>query len=576
MRAAHTVAEVRDAEAPLLASLPPGALMQRAVHGLLSQAVAFLGRRVYGRRVVVLAGGGDNGGDALWAGAKLAARGARVDALAPGRTHAEGTAALLAAGGRLHRVLAPTEPVPAVSGSGAAVSAPSAGSPRVLTDDRVARLLADADLVLDGLLGIGGRGGLRAAHARLAQLAPPERTIAVDVPSGVDADTGAVPGPAVRAARTVTFGTYKRGLLLGAGAAHTGDLVLVDIGLDLPAPDLTALDDADVAALLPAPGPEASKYTRGVLGLVGGSDRYPGAAVLAVGGALRGGAGYLRVVAEARAAEHVRRAHPEAVVTVIEPGDAAGMLSAGRVQAWALGPGIVPGPEARRLVDALVDTDGPLLIDAGGLDPFAEAFAAGFRAGVGAGVGVGFTAGFGGGGSGGGAGSGRSGRTDPRTGREALARRGAPVLLTPHDGEFTRLTTTALGWDPDETARELSGDRLATARRAAAELGVTLLLKGNRTLIVEPGGAARVNTTGTPWLGSAGTGDVLTGLAGSLLAAGLGALDAGSVAAYLHGRAGQLAQHPLAASDLAGLLPTAIATLRAGTAGPPARSRGCG
>jgi len=583
MRAAHTVAAVRDAEAPLLASLPPGALMQRAVHGLVGQAVAFLDRRVYGRRVVVLAGGGDNGGDALWAGAKLAARGARVDALAPGRTHPEGTAALLAAGGRLHRVIAPAAPARAAGepglgfgepapAPGAPKPVPSASEPRVLTDGRVARLLADADLVLDGLLGIGGRGGLRAAHARLAQLAPPERTIAVDVPSGVDADTGAAPGPAVRAARTVTFGTYKRGLLLGAGAAHTGDLVLVDIGLDLPAPDLTALDGADVADLLPAPGPEASKYTRGVLGLVGGSDRYPGAAVLAVGGALRGGAGYLRVVAEARAAEHVRRAHPEAVVTVIEPGDTAGMLSAGRVQAWALGPGIVPGPEARRLVDALADTDLPLLIDAGGLDPFAEAFAAGFRAGGGAGVGVGFTAGFGGGGSGG---SGRSGRTDPRVGREALARRGAPVLLTPHDGEFTRLTATALGWDPDETARELSGDRLGTARRAAAELGVTLLLKGNRTLIVEPGGAARVNTTGTPWLGSAGTGDVLTGLAGSLLAAGLGPLDAGSVAAYLHGRAGQLAPHPLAASDLAGLLPAAIAALRASAAGQ-ASGRGCG
>jgi hydroxyethylthiazole kinase-like uncharacterized protein yjeF len=301
MRAAHTVAEVRDAEAPLLASLPPGALMQRAVHGLLSHAVGFLGRRVYGRRVVVLAGGGDNGGDALWAGAKLAVRGARVDALAPGQTHPAGTAALLAAGGRLHRVVAPGEAVPPTGAS----------EPKVLADDQVARLLAGADLVLDGLLGIGGRGGLRAAHARLAQLAPTARTIAVDVPSGVDADTGAVAGPAVQAAKTVTFGTYKRGLLLGPGATHAGELALVGIGLDLPAPDLTALDDGDVAALLPVPEPEDSKYTRGVLGLVGGSDRYPGAVVLATGGALRGGAGYLRVVAEARAAEHVRRAHPE-------------------------------------------------------------------------------------------------------------------------------------------------------------------------------------------------------------------------------------------------------------------------
>jgi hydroxyethylthiazole kinase-like uncharacterized protein yjeF len=557
MRAAHTVADVRGAEAPLLASLPPGALMQRAVSGLLSHAVGFLDGRVYGRRVVVLAGGGDNGGDALWVGARLAARGARVDVLAPGRTHPEASAALLAAGGRRHPVVAPGE----VSTATATATDDSAARP--LPDDRVSALLAGADLVLDGLLGIGGRGGLRAAHARLAELAPAARTIAVDVPSGVDADTGSVVGTAVRAARTVTFGTYKRGLLLGAGATHVGQLALVEIGLDLPEPDLTALDDDDVAALLPVPGPTDSKYTRGVLGLVGGSDRYPGAIVLATGGALRGGAGYLRVVAEARAAEHVRRAHPEAVVTVIEPGDATTMLAAGRVQAWALGPGIVPGPAARQLVEALVATDVPLLLDAGGLDPFAEAFAAGFRTG-GAGGGFGFTVGFG---PGTGGSDGGAGRVEPPASRATLARRAAPVLLTPHEGEFTRLTATALGWDPKETGQELAADRLATVRRASGELGVTVLLKGARTLVVEPGGAARVNTTGTPWLGSAGTGDVLTGLAGSLLAAGLGALDAASVAAYLHGRAGELAPRPLAAADLPGLLPAASAGLRPGAVG---------
>ncbi|ONH32131.1 NAD(P)H-hydrate dehydratase [Pseudofrankia asymbiotica] len=533
MRAAHTVAQVRAAEAPLLEGLPPGALMQRAVHGLLSHAVRRLGRRVYGSRVVVLAGGGDNGGDALWTGARLAARGARVDVLAPGGTHPESTAALIAAGGRLHRVAAP-----GVAAPGDVPAETAEDNSGTLPDELVATLLTRADLVLDGLLGIGGRPGLRGAYARLAELAPPERTIAVDVPSGVDADTGAAPGTAVRAALTVTFGTYKRGLLLGDGAAHTGELALVPIGLDLPTPDLVALDDTDVAALLPEPGPADSKYTRGVLGLVGGSDRYPGAAVLATGGALRGGAGYLRVVAEARAAEHVRGAHPETVVTVIEPGDAEAMLAAGRVQAWAFGPGVVPDAAARRLLDALIGTDVPLLLDAGALDPFAEAFAAGFPAEPGA-----------------------------AAGRDVLARRGAPVVLTPHEGEFARLTATALGWDAAETRRELADDRLGTARRAAAALGATLLLKGNRTLIVDQDGAARVNTTGTPWLGSAGTGDVLTGLTGSLLAAGLGALDAASVAAYLHGMAGQLAPRPLSAADLPATLPAAIAHVLAGAAG---------
>jgi hydroxyethylthiazole kinase-like uncharacterized protein yjeF len=515
---AHTVAQVRAAEAPLLASLPPGALMQRAVSGLVAQVARRLGR-VHGARIVILAGGGDNGGDALWAGARLATRGARVDALAPGHTHPEGSAALLAAGGRLH-------------------------GPEPACDDALARTLLDAsDLVLDGLLGIGGRGGLRPAHARLAALAPAERTIAVDVPSGVDADTGAVAGAAVRASATVTFGTHKRGLWVMPGAAYTGPVELVDIGLDLPEPDLRALDDAAVAALLPVPTAESSKYRRGVIGLVAGSDAYPGAAVLAVGGALRGGAGYLRVITEGqpgpgggrpstRAGDLVQQAHPEAVVTPVAPGDHEAMLAAGRVQAWAIGPGLPPGPPVRALLAALLGTGEPVVVDAGALDPLGDILAA-----------------------------------DP----EALRGRSSPVLVTPHEGEFGRLARGALGWDPEHTDTELAADRLGTVRRLAAATGATVLLKGARTLVVEPGGAAWANLTGSPWLGSAGTGDVLTGLVGSLLAAGLPAALAGAVGAYLHGQAAERATPPLAASDLPGLLPGVVADL---LAGPPASGVG--
>ncbi|WP_018505096.1 NAD(P)H-hydrate dehydratase [Parafrankia discariae] len=506
MLEAHTVAEVRDAEAPLLASLPSGGLMQRAVSGLVSHAVRRLDR-VYGARIVVLAGSGDNGGDALWAGARLAARGARVHALAPGRTHPEATAALRAAGGRLHR----TGPVePAAAGLGI---------------DAAADLVDSADLVLDGLLGIGGRGGLREPYARLTALAPARRTLAVDVPSGVDADTGTVADGAVWAASTVTFGTYKRGLLVGPGAVHAGRVELVDIGLTLPEPDLRALQDRDVARLLPVPAAADSKYSRGVLGLVGGSDRYPGAAVLAVGGALRGGAGYLRVVAETGAAEYVRRAHPESVLTVIDAGDAETMLGVGRVQAWAIGPGLVPDDATRRLVDALLEQSGTgLLVDAGALDALASAVAA-----------------------------------RPELLRE---RRGA-VVLTPHEGEFIRLTGTALGWDQADTPGRLLADRLGTVRQAARDLGAVVLLKGNRTIIAAPDGTAFVNLTGTPWLGTAGSGDVLTGLAGSLLAAGLSAPYAAAVGAFLHGRAGERGPVPLAAADLPGLLPGVIEDLLA-------------
>ncbi|WP_313949477.1 NAD(P)H-hydrate dehydratase, partial [Frankia sp. AvcI1] len=131
------------------------------------------------------------------------------------------------------------------------------------------------------------------------------------------------------------------------------------------------------------------------------------------------------------------------------------------------------------------------------------------------------------------------------------------------EGEFGRLTAAALGWDPDRTTADLAADRLATVRRAAAATGAVILLKGTRTLIVEPAGAAWVNTTGSGWLGTAGTGDVLTGLIGSLLAAGLPAAGAGAVGAYLHGRAAERAAAPLAAGDLPNLLPRVIAELLA-------------
>lgn len=155
--------------------------------------------------------------------------------------------------------------------------------------------------MLDGIVGIGGKGGLRPDAASLAALVAETRAavVAVDLPSGVDADTGEVHGSAIRADVTVTFGTHKPGLLVDPAREYAGSVRLVDIGLggELPAePELAALQHADVAALLPVPGGESDKYRRGVVGIAAGSARYPGAAVLAVAGALRGGAGAVRYV----------------------------------------------------------------------------------------------------------------------------------------------------------------------------------------------------------------------------------------------------------------------------------------
>jgi hypothetical protein len=200
--------------------------------------------------------------------------------------------------------------------------------------------------VLDGLLGIGGRGGLRSPAADLARAAAtgPGITVAADVPSGVDAATGAVEGSAFEAMHTVTFGALKLGLVVGAGRGLAGEVHLVDIGLGphLPPPAAHRLTDDDVAARLALPAPEDDKYSRGVVGVVAGSAAYPGAGVLCTGAALRTRPGLVRYAGTA--ADQVRATWPEAVVTEGRPGDA------GRVQAWVVGPGAGTDDDARSVL----------------------------------------------------------------------------------------------------------------------------------------------------------------------------------------------------------------------------------
>jgi hydroxyethylthiazole kinase-like uncharacterized protein yjeF len=475
MRTAYSVETVRNAERELMARLPEGALMQRAAAGLAAACADLLGR-VYGSRVVALVGSGDNGGDALYAGARLARRGAGVTAvlLAPERTHAAGLAALRKAGGRVAR-----------AGEGEA-------------------LVEGADLVLDGIVGIGGKGGLRPEAVPLAAAAGRSRgaVVAVDLPSGVDADTGEVHGVAVQADLTVTFGTHKPGLLIDPAREYAGSVRLVDIGLELPAePELEALQHEDVARLLPVPRAESDKYRRGVVGIAAGSARYPGAAVLAVSGALRGGAGAVRYVGPAGHAVIAR--FPETLVSDQGP------KHAGRVQAWVVGPGA--GDDAATVAEVLA-ADVPVLIDADGLR-LAEV--------------------------------------------DAVRARTAPTLMTPHAGEAAALLGVERG--------QVEGARLAAVRELAGRYGATVLLKGSTTLVADSaGGAVRVNPTGTSWLATAGSGDVLSGLAGSLLAAGLSAVDAGSAAAYLHGLAGRFAAKgsPVGAYDVAEAIPGAWRDVR--------------
>jgi ADP-dependent NAD(P)H-hydrate dehydratase / NAD(P)H-hydrate epimerase len=539
MRAAHSVRDVRSAERALIAEVPDGALMQRAAAGLAAVAMSLLGQ-VYGSRVVILVGSGDNGGDALFAGARLAGRGARVTGIAAGsRLHEAGTAALRSAGGRV----IPAQGQEQTDGQGKTDSHRQSdgqgGGPHSVTRTvgglptppvRIAAAhlgaiepgardeIAAADLIIDGLTGIGGSGGLREPGASLAVLTEAARAdgavvVAVDLPSGISADTGEVQGAAISADVTVTFGTWKPGLLIDPGAEKAGTAQLVDIGLGpyLATPSVVAFQAPDVAAVLPRPTAESDKYRRGVLGVVAGSGQYTGAAVLATGAAIHGGAGMVRLVSSSQVLQAVRQYWPEAVLTEDDdkPGGQA-IEAAGRVQAWVAGPGMGTGPDAVSRLAAVLATSLPVLVDADGITILAEH-------------------------------------------RELLDREG-PTLITPHGGELARLLKA--------DRADIEARRLHYATTAARDLGVTVLLKGSTTVIAapDPGEPVHVNPTGTSWLATAGSGDVLSGLTGALLAQGAAPAIAAAAGAYLHGLAGRLAADgaPIGARDIIGALPAAI------------------
>ena len=498
MRGAYLVADVRSAEAEAMARVPDGALMARAAFGLAVTCGKWLagrGLRVRDADVVVLAGSGNNGGDALFAAAQLAGRGAAVTvvALSPA-VHGGGVAAVRAAGGRM---------LTAADDLDAALAATSA-----------------ADLVLDGIVGIGGSGPLRPAAAALAESGR-GRIIAVDLPSGIDPDTGAVADPdaCVHAEVTVTFGALKAGLCVAPGREYAGLVHLIDIGLaalgEVP-PALWVMNLATAGAHVPRPGPADDKYTRGVVGVVAGSTAYPGAGILCTGAARFGGVGMVRYAGGAP--DVVVPRWPDVVPSHTGP------AFAGRVQAWVVGPGAGTDAAAKERLAEAISVPVPLLIDADGITLVAD-------------------------------------NADLRA---AVVARTAPTLFTPHAGEFARL-----GGELDT-----AGGRVAAVARLAAELDSVILLKGAATVVASAQGPAVVSASGPPDLATAGSGDVLSGLAGSMLAAHRGMPNADAVrdiaaaAAYLHGTAGRLAAvdgRPIVSDDVLAAVPEAIAVSRTAT-----------
>jgi ADP-dependent NAD(P)H-hydrate dehydratase / NAD(P)H-hydrate epimerase len=470
MRHYYTADQIREAEAPLLASLPEGGLMRRAAFGLataIARELVLLTGGIAGRHICAVVGSGDNGGDALWAATFLRRRGAAAAAvlLNPERTHKKALAAFTRAGGRV------VQSVPAT-----------------------------ADLVIDGVVGISGAGPLRPNAAKVfANVSAP--VVAVDIPSGIDVQTGATDGPHVHATLTVTFGGLKPVHALG----DCGRVELVDIGIDLPSTDMFGFDAADVAARWPIPGPEDDKYTQGVTGILAGSATYPGAAVLCTGAAVAATSGMVRYAGSA--GQQVLSQWPEVIA-------APSASASGRVQAWAVGPGLGTDDTGAAALWFALETDLPVIVDADGLTILAA---------------------------------------HP----DLVTDRSAPTVLTPHAGEFARLAGSPPG-----------DDRVAATRKLADRLGATVLLKGNVTVVAEPGGPVYLNPAGQSWAATAGSGDVLSGIIGALLAAGLPAGEAAAAAAFVHARAANLSAAdpgprpaPTSASRILAHVRTAIASL---------------
>lgn len=512
MRYALTAEQIREAEAAAVAEGATSleALMERA-GGALAAEVA---RRAPTGEIVVVTGKGNNGGDG-WVAARA-----------------------LAEAGRAVRVLACAPPGELTGPAGAAAhTAARAGVAWVdaLEGGSLIELLTGAAAVVDAVFGIGFTGAAREPYASAIQAMVAARdtgalVVSADVPSGVDADTGAAQDVAVSASVTVTFSALKPGLILYPGAAHAGKIVIADVGLPAAAVPFGALevwDPQDYRTLLPAAHPDAHKGSRGRVLVVAGSHRFAGAAVLAAAGAARMGAGYVIAAVPSPVVPVVQAALPHVIVAdvVADTSGGFGPSAAATVRALAadadavvVGPGIGLGEGAVALVGELIATvDAPLVLDADALNVLATEWSLALAA--------------------------REGR-------------GRATIVTPHPGEAARL----LGIKP----RDVQANRPAAARSLAAARRVCVL-KGARTVVAGARRAA-VTCAGNPGMATAGTGDVLAGMVGTLAAQGVEPYEAGVLGAYLHGRAGDLAaaaftETCLVASDLPTYLPAAVREL---------------
>lgn len=518
-----TAAEIREMDRQTIEDLGlPGVVLMenagRAVTAAVLRELAAVAPGVGAGPVAILCGGGNNGGDGFVVARQLHQAGVRAAVyLAKEPAELKGDAAVNLA--VLRRLPVPIHPV---------------------RDDEDVQRHADdigrAPVIVDALLGTGLGSDVRGLYRALLELANASagRRVAVDVPSGVHSDDGRVLGAAFRADVTVTFAAAKLGLLLHPGAEHAGAVVVADIGIPpqvvtAVAPRADRLTWGEVRAALPARPRTGHKGTFGHCLVVAGSPGKGGAALLAGRAALVAGAGLVTVATDRAVQGHLEGREPALMVEWLrETAEAAAdeprlaSLLAGR-RAVVVGPGLGASAATAALVrDVLRGAEGPVVIDADGLNVLAD---------------------------------------EPG----AVASAAVSVLLTPHPGELGRL----LGC----SAADVQRDRVGAARRLAARENAVVVLKGAHTLVVTPDGHVGVNPTGNPGMGSAGTGDVLAGLLGGLLAQGLPAVTAARVGVYLHGAAGDDAarttgERGLTADALLAALPGTLRRAEAGAQEP--------
>ena len=480
--------------------IPGGVLMERAGVAMAHAALERFGP-LAGRRALVVAGGGNNGGDGFVIARELRRAGAEVVVFATKEGY-EGD---------------PKTNIDVLSSLGI----------RFVGPDEYEEELGRADLVVDALLGTGFAGEVREKEAGFIEQmnASDAPVVAVDMPSGVDGSTGEVWGTAVQADLTVCAHAAKLGCLVSPGLEYAGEVAAVDIGIPPEAdvePAATWTDAGALRGLVPRRSQTAHKYSAGTLLVVAGSDEAMGAAIMVAKGAQRTGCGMIFVATAEGVVDPVDSQLVEALVSGVPEDEAGNMTADGLdtileqaqgVSAIVLGPGMGVGEDGRQIVEGVLkETDVPALLDADAISNL--------------------------------------------SGAEVLAQRNAPTVITPHPGEFGRFLGEGTG--------EIQSRRLHYLRQAVEECGCCILLKGADTLVAQ-GERLSVNSSGGAQLATAGAGDVLSGTIGALLSRGMDAYDAARVGAWAHGRASELwleatgwPQESMIATDLLPYLPRAF------------------